>query len=64
VLKASSALVFALVLGSLIIGSAVMVHSKVPPLWHEIPVIGILGFLAAGLIGFWLLIKIIRNGGL
>jgi ubiquinone biosynthesis protein len=64
VLQASSALVFALVLGSLIIGSAVMVHSKVPPLWHEIPVIGILGFLAAGLIGFWLLIKIIRNGGL
>lgn len=64
ILQASSALVFALVLGSLIIGSAVMVHSRVPPLWHEIPVIGILGFVAAGLIGFWLLVKIIRNGAL
>jgi hypothetical protein len=29
-----------------------------------VPVIGIAGFLMAGLIGFWLLIKIIRSGGL
>jgi ubiquinone biosynthesis protein len=45
-------------------GSAVIVHSRVPPLWHEIPVIGIVGFVAAGLLGFWLLIKIIRTGGI
>lgn len=64
ILQASSALVFALVLSALIIGSAVIVHSRVPPLWHEIPVIGIVGFVAAGLLGFWLLIKIIRTGGM
>lgn len=64
ILQASSAIVFALVLSALIIGSAVIVHSRVPPLWHEIPVIGIVGFVAAGLLGFWLLIKIIRTGGM
>lgn len=63
ILQASSALVFAIVLSSLIIGSAVIVHSQVPPLWHQIPIIGIVGFIVAGLIGFWLLIKIIRTGG-
>lgn len=64
ILQASTAIVFALVLSALIIGSAVIVHSRVPPLWHEIPVIGIVGFVAAGLLGFWLLIKIIRTGGM
>jgi ubiquinone biosynthesis protein len=64
VMDASSALVFAVVLGSLIIGSAVIVHSRVPPLWNGIPLIGIVGFIAAGLVGFWLVIKIIRSGGL
>ncbi len=62
VFQATSALAFAIVLGSLIIGSALIVHSKVPPLWHQIPVIGILGFITAGLVGFWLLVKTIRNG--
>lgn len=64
VLQATSALVFAIVLGSLIIGSALIVHARVPPLWHQIPVIGILGFVAAALVGFWLIVKIIRNGAL
>jgi ubiquinone biosynthesis protein len=63
-MQASTSLVFAVVLGSIIIGSALIVHSRVPPLWHEVPVIGIGGFVVAGLIGFWLLIKIIRSGGL
>jgi ubiquinone biosynthesis protein len=59
--RVTASLVFALVLGSLIIGSSVIVHSRVPPLWYGIPVIGILGFVAAGMVGFWLLVTIIRN---
>ncbi len=62
ILQATSALVSAVVLAALIIGSALIVHSRVPPLWNEIPVIGVLGFVVAGLVGFWLLVKIIRNG--
>ncbi|MCF8105519.1 MAG: hypothetical protein K9K64_08555 [Desulfohalobiaceae bacterium] len=64
VFKASSTLAFAVVLGSLVIGSAIIVHSRVPPLWKEVPVIGIIGFIVSGMIGFGLLIKIIRNRGL
>nr|QNO55266.1 protein kinase UbiB [Methanosarcinales archaeon ANME-1 ERB7]QNO57497.1 protein kinase UbiB [Methanosarcinales archaeon ANME-1 ERB7] len=54
--------VFAIVLASLVIGSALIVLSGVPPKWHEIPVIGIIGFLGAGIIGFWLLFSILRHG--
>ena len=54
--------VFAIVLASFVIGSALIVLSGVPPKWHEIPVIGIIGFLGAGLIGFWLLFSILRHG--
>ena len=61
ILQATSALVFAVVLAALIIGSALIVHSRVPPLWNEIPVIGVFGFVVAGVVGFWLLVKIIRN---
>ncbi len=64
ILQASSALSYALVLSSLIIGSALIVLSRVPPLWHGIPVIGIAGFCTAGLMGFGLLIRIIRTGGM
>jgi ubiquinone biosynthesis protein len=40
------------------------VHSRVPPLWHEVPVIGIFGFVAAGVVGLVLLVKILRTDGL
>ena len=59
--RVTAAVVFALVLGSLIIGSSLIVQSGMPPLWHGIPVIGIFGFVAAGVVGFWLLITIIRS---
>ena len=56
--------VFAIVLASLVIGSALMVLSGVPPKWHEIPLIGIIGFLGAGIMAFWLLFSILRYGKL
>jgi ubiquinone biosynthesis protein len=64
ILQATSALALAVVLGSLILGSAVIVLSKVPPLWHEVPVIGIVGFVSAGVVGLVLAVKILRTGGL
>ena len=62
VLQAASALVFAIVLGSLTLGSAVIVHSKVPPLWHGVSGIGIIGFAVAGVVGLGLVVKILRTG--
>ena len=59
--RIANRMVFAVVLTSLVIGSALIVLSGIPPKWHEIPVIGIAGFLTAGMIGFWLLFLIIRR---
>ena len=60
--RISNRLSFAIVLASLVIGSGLIVLSGIPPKWHEIPVIGLIGFLIAGFMGFWLLISIIRSG--
>jgi len=60
--RISNRLSFAIVLASLVIGSGLIVLSGIPPKWHEIPIIGLTGFLFAGFMGFWLLISIIRSG--
>ncbi|MEA3465542.1 MAG: AarF/ABC1/UbiB kinase family protein [Thermodesulfobacteriota bacterium] len=60
--RISNRLSFAIVLASLIIGSSLIVLSGIPPQWHEIPIIGLAGFLFAGCMGVWLLISIIRSG--
>jgi ubiquinone biosynthesis protein len=38
--------------------------SKVPPLFYDISLIGIIGFLAAAIMGIWLLVAILRKGRL
>lgn len=58
----SNRIAFAIVLASLIIGSSLIVLSGIPPKWYGIPVIGLVGYLMAGVMGFWLLISIIRHG--
>jgi ubiquinone biosynthesis protein len=56
-------LAFALVLASLIISSSVIVHARVPPLLaNQVSAIGVVGYLLAGLMGFWLLIAMLRHG--
>jgi len=60
--RISNRVVYGIVLSSLVIGSSLIVLSGIPPKWYEIPIIGIVGFLAAGAMGFWLLISIMRHG--
>lgn len=60
--RISNRVSFAIVLAAQLIGSALIVLSDIPPHWHGIPVIGLVGFLVAGIMGFWLLISIIRHG--
>ncbi len=57
----SNKIAFAIVLASLIIGSSLVVLSGIRPKWHDIPIIGIAGFLIAGFMGFALLISILRQ---
>ncbi|MEW6749849.1 MAG: AarF/UbiB family protein [Candidatus Latescibacterota bacterium] len=60
--RISNRVAFAIVLAALIIGSSLMVLAGVPPQWHGIPVIGLAGFVVAGMMGFWLLLTILRRG--
>ena len=60
--RTSNRMAFAIVLASLIVGSSVIVVSGIPPTWHGIPIIGLVGYLVAGVMGFWLLISILRRG--
>ncbi len=60
--RVSNRVSFAIVLASQIIGSSLVVLSDIPPRWYGIPVIGLIGFLFAGIMGFWLLVSIIRHG--
>jgi len=56
-------MVFALVLASLIIGSSLVVLSGIPPKWYGVPLIGVVGFVSAAFVGFWLLVSILLRKG-
>jgi len=60
----SNRISFSIIIAALIIGSALIVMSKVPPLFYDISLLGIVGFLAAAIMGMWLLVAIIRKGRL
>ena len=60
--RVSNRISFAIVLAAQIIGSSLIVLSGIPPKWYGIPVIGLIGFVVAGIMGFWLLLSIIRHG--
>jgi ubiquinone biosynthesis protein len=60
--RVSNRIAFALVLGSLVIGSSLIVLADIPPKWHGMPVIGLAGFVVAALMGFWLLVSIMKHG--
>lgn len=59
--RSTNRLVFAIVLAALIVGSSLVVLSEIPPRWHDIPLIGLVGFILAGIIGFSLLISMLRR---
>ena len=60
----SNRISFSIIIAALIIGSALIVISKTPPLFYGISLIGIIGFLAAALMGIWLLVAIVKKGRL
>lgn len=49
----------ALVLAALIVGSSLVITSDVGPHWRGMPVLGVFGFVASGLMGFWLILHTI-----
>ncbi|MFC1760574.1 hypothetical protein ACFL6U_00660, partial [Planctomycetota bacterium] len=51
-------LVSAIVIAVLLVGSSIMVLSDIPPKWNSIPVIGLLGFLSAAVMGVFAILTI------
>ncbi|MBU8912099.1 MAG: AarF/ABC1/UbiB kinase family protein [Desulfobacterales bacterium] len=62
--QTSNRISFSIIIAALIIGSAMVINSKVPPMLFGVSVIGIAGFTAAAVMGIWLLVAIIKKGRL
>ncbi len=62
--RSSNRLSFSLIIAALIVGSSIVVQTSAGPQLYGFPVLGILGFVAAGFLGFWLAIAIITSGRL
>ena len=60
----SNRISFSIIIAALIIGSALIVRSNTPPLFYGISMIGIIGFIAAAVMGIWLLVAILKKGKL
>jgi ubiquinone biosynthesis protein len=62
--RSSNRLSFAIVIGSLIVGSSLVIQAGVGTTLFGYPVIGLLGFLAAAVLGIGLAIGVVRSGRL
>ncbi len=58
----SNRLSISLIISALIIGSSVIMHTEMQPQLLNMPLIGFLGYMVAGILGFFLVIAIIRSG--
>jgi len=55
---------FAIIIAALLLASSILVQANVGPLIRGYPVVGLLGFLIAAVMGLWLLVGIIKSGKL
>lgn len=62
--QTSNRISFSIIIAALILGSAIVINSDVPPMLFGVSVIGIAGFVAAAVMGIWLLVAIIKGGRL
>lgn len=62
--RSSNRISFALIIGSLIVGSSLILQSNKGPMLFGLPLLGLLGYLIAGAMGLWLAIGILRSGRL
>ena len=62
--RSSNRISFAVVIGSLIVGSSLIMQTNKGPMMFGFPVLGFLGYSVAGLLGLWLAVGILRSGRL
>jgi ubiquinone biosynthesis protein len=59
---AANRMALAIVIAALVVGSSLVVLSRVPPLVADISIIGIVGYVIAWTFGLWLVISMLRSG--
>lgn len=59
---ASNRLAAAIILAAMILGSSLVVLSRIPPKYNGIPVIGVIGIVISGIFGMMLLYSIFKKG--
>jgi len=62
--RSSNRLSFSLIIGSLIVGSSLIIQTDRGPMLFGLPLLGLLGYSIAGILGLWLAIGILRSGRL
>lgn len=60
----SNRISLAIIIASMIMGSSLILVSDIPPLFYGVSVLGMIGFLAAAIMGIWLLVAIMKKGKL
>ncbi|SUY44900.1 putative unusual protein kinase [Clostridium putrefaciens] len=55
-------MVFGLVVSAMIVASSLVLNSNIGPKVYDVSLIGVVGFIVAGISGLWLLISILRSG--
>ena len=60
--KVSNRLSFSLVIAALIIGSSIIMQTDKGPIFFGFPILGVVGFVVAGVMGLWLIIAILHSG--
>jgi ubiquinone biosynthesis protein len=58
---ASNKMTVGMIIASLIIGSSLIVTTRVPPLLFGYPALGIIGYLLSAVLGIWVVIDILRR---
>ena len=62
--RSSNRLSFAIVIAAIVIASSVMVHAAAGPQAFGYPLLGLAGFVTAGVLGLGLAIGILKSGRL
>jgi len=62
--RSSNRVSFAVVIGSLVVGSSLVMQIDKGPMIFGFPILGLLGYSIAGLLGLWLAVGIVRSGRL
>jgi ubiquinone biosynthesis protein len=60
--KASNRLSFSIITAAIIVASSIIIHAGQGQMVFGMPVFGLIGYLLAAVLGFWILIGILRSG--